>query len=170
MKLNRRSEDRFLGILSLLVLLIWTGCAARPPLRGPTETAPEPQAPPPVTPQSHLEGTWENLGQGHPPRQMIFGADGSVIFHGGMEFFGPGRWELDPDRQELILTLDQAPDEKLQIFQMDVGDGVKAFDPARKRITYHFDTQTWALDIAGWPYSKEDKLAPAPAEAEPVLQ
>ncbi|MCE4406954.1 hypothetical protein I5139_23290, partial [Escherichia coli] len=54
-------------------------------------------------------------------------------------------------------------------FQLYVRDGVKAFDRAQKKITYHFDADTWTLNVAGWMYSKPDEK-PIDAATEPVLK
>jgi len=150
------------------MVMFAVGCGGKAPLHGPVAT-------PPLQPskqqeaETHLQGTWENPKRGGPPRQMIFGPGGQLTFQGGLEFYNPGHWQVDADRQELILTLPQADVDKLQVFQMYLHDGVKAFDPARKQITYHFDDQTWTLNIGGWVYSKADRAGVQP-EAEPVLK
>jgi hypothetical protein len=100
---------------------------------------------------------------------MIFEAGGRLHFEGGLEYYNPATWELDPARETLVLTLPAAPQEKLDIFKMYVGDGVQAFDRAHKQVTYHFNAQTWELNMAGWPYHKPDATAPPPL-AEPVLK
>src|ERR1035437_7907372 len=149
---------RAYGMLGLLAVMVWGGCVRTAPVRIP------PQAPPEQTksidPEAHLKGVWESPGKNGRVKQLIFGPGGQLTFQGGLEFFNPGRWELDPDRRVLRITLPGADDEKLQIFQMYVGDGVKAFDRAQKRITYQFDDQTWALNVAGWPYTKAEEAAP----------
>jgi len=99
----------------------------------------------------------------------MFRPGGQLIFQGGLEFFNPAQWELDPARQELRITMPSADVDKLQIFQMYVGQGVKAFDHTRKQVTFHFDPDTWSLNVGGWMYSKENKPAGG-TDAEPVLK
>ena len=102
---------------------------------------------------------------------MTFEPNGRVVFQGGLAYFNPAQWALDRSRQELRITMPQAPNEKLDIFHLSVGDGVKAFDRAQKQVTYAFDENTSALNVAGWTYSKPDTSIPAAApEAEPVLK
>lgn len=102
---------------------------------------------------------------------MIFGAGGALTFEGGLGYFNPGHWELAEDRQELLITLPQADDEQLQIFQMYVGDGVKAFNRAQKQVIYPFTAQTWSLNVAGWVYSKTDPTTDTPIPSvEPVFK
>jgi hypothetical protein len=137
------------------------------PLRGPAVTPPQEIQKPDLT--SHLVGTWEHPGQNNQVRQMVFAPGGQVTFQGGLEFFNPGQWSLDPDHQELKITFPSAPEEKLDIFHLLVGQGVRAFDRNQKQVTYHFDEQTWTLNIAGWIYSKPEKPATQP-DAEPVLR
>jgi len=71
-------------------------------------------------------------------------------------------------RHRLVITLAQAPDAKLDIFKMYVGDGVESFDRAQKRVTYHFDEETATLNIGGWTYSKVNTVKPNIAP-EPTL-
>jgi hypothetical protein len=146
----------------LVTLSLWVGCIPKAPTRPPTAKPP---------PASLVEGIWENPGHGSTPMKMIFSAGGRLTFQGALEFYNPGQWEYRPDIQELILTLPEADDSKLQVFQMYVGDGVKAFDRERKEITYHFDDQTQELNVGGWVYSKVGgpTAPPAPA-AEPILK
>jgi hypothetical protein len=149
-------------IISALVLFGLAACAPKPPMTRP---------PVPVEPKPSVQGVWESPNKGKIMR-MIFSPDGRLTFEGGMEFFNPGHWDLNPMQKELILTLPQASDEKLQIFKLSVGDGVKRFDREAKRVVYHFDAETSALNIAGWNYSKVmTRPASAPQVApEPVLK
>jgi hypothetical protein len=100
---------------------------------------------------------------------MIFKPGGELRFQGGMEYYNPGRWDYDPGRHELHITLPNADDNKLQIFKMYVGDGVKAFDRVAKEITYPFDDQTGSINVGGWMFFKASKPAAA-AAAEPTLR
>ena len=100
---------------------------------------------------------------------MVFKPGGRLTFQGGMEFFNPGHWGWDASRKELRITLPQAPDDKLQIFKLYVGDGVKSFDRAQKQVTYLFDDQTAVLNVAGWMFYKVDKTTVQTAP-EPVLK
>ncbi len=105
---------------------------------------------------------------------MVFAPGGQLTFHGGLEFYNPGRWELDPAQQELRLSFPETDVDRLRIFQLSVGDGVKAFDRVRKQVTYHFDEQTWTLNVGGWPYTKAGNPG-SPAleikrESEPVFK
>src|SRR5579864_6428788 len=129
-----------------IISLIGVGCTPKAPPRPPVVTAP-----PEVSP---VVGVWENNVRGESHGQAIFKANGDLTFQGGMEFYNPGHWEWDPMRHRLMITLPQAPDAKLDIFKMYVGDGVEAFDRAQKRVTYHFDDETATLNIGGWMYSK----------------
>lgn len=147
--------------------LILGGCLGKAPLKVPPVAVPEQAKTNPV--EAHLLGAWENPGRSGKTKQMVFSAGGGLQFSGGLEYFNPGRWELDPDRHELIITLPQADDEKLQIFQLYVGDGVKAFDRRQERITYAFDDQTWSLNVGGWIYSKSEEPS-GQAQPEPVIK
>src|ERR1700722_1378205 len=95
------------------------GCAPKAPPRPPVLVAP-----PQVSP---VEGVWENSVRGVSHGRAIFKANGDLTFQGGMEFYNPGHWDWDPIRHRLMITLPQAPDAKLDIFKMYVGDGVEAF-------------------------------------------
>jgi hypothetical protein len=154
----------------LLAAMPWIGCVGKAPICGPETTPPE-QANETQRKDtlSHLVGSWELPGKGGKVKEMIFEPGGRLTFREGLEYFNPGTWQLDTDRQELVITLPQTPNDKLDIFHLYVGQGVKAFDRARKEITYHFDQETWELNVAGWTYSKPDKPAAQP-EAEPVLK
>jgi len=159
----------WLGIMGF-TLIPWTGCLKAPPTPTPDTIPQKPVAPPPEFPknglQSHLEGEWENNETAHKPKTLIFKADGRLIFRGGLEFYNPARWELETTQQELRITLPNADVDRIRVFQLYVGDGLKAFDPIKKQITYHFDEQTWSLNMGGWIYSKPDttiiKVAPQP--------
>ena len=165
------SPRNFIGLIALSTLMVWTGCAKRAPL--PKETAPPPLQPAPERLEGHLLGIWENAERGRGVKRIIFKSDGTLTFKGGLEFFNPAQWELDSARHELKLTFPQADDDKLAIFRMYIGDGVKAFDTPTKRATYAFDAHTQELNFGGWSYSKPEALsapAPAPAEQEPVFR
>jgi hypothetical protein len=142
------------------------GCIGKAPVRGPETTLPETHE---KTPREQLIGTWELRSKDGTIKQMIFSPDGELTFRGGLEFYNPAQWALDSTRQELTITMLNAPDEKLDIFHMYLGDGVKRFDRRLKEVTFAFDNQTWSLNVAGWVYSKPDKPADAPL-AEPVLK
>src|ERR1019366_7604116 len=103
-------------------------------------------------------------------QKMIFSPGGLLVFQGGMEFFNPANWELDTAHEELILTFPQTDIDKLQIFKLYIGQGVKAFYPAQKQVVYHFDTETAALNIGGWDYSKVPQNTAEPTPPEPVLK
>jgi predicted small lipoprotein YifL len=160
---------RIVPSLAAVTFLLLAGCAGKAPLRVPPVASPEEKDRSAL--EAHLLGTWENSGKSGKTKQMIFSAGGAVQFQGGLEYFNPGRWEVDPGRHELILTMPQADDEKLQIFKLYVGDGVKAFDRAHERVTYAFDEQTWSLNVGGWPYTKLDTSGGGTqALPEPVIQ
>lgn len=151
---------RYLLAASVLSLILFAGCAPKAPLpKPPVVTAPE------ISP---IIGTWENNVRGVSHGRVIFSANGTLMFQGGMEFYNPGRWDWDPIQKKLYITLPQAPDPKLDIFKMYVGDGVEAFDRAQKRVTYHFDEETATLNIGGWTYAKVNEVKPAVPE-EPTL-
>jgi hypothetical protein len=150
-----------------LILLAGLGC--RPALRRPvTPIPPVPVAAPHPSLESHLLGTWELLARGV-TRQMIFEAGGRVLFRGGLESYNPATWRLNEAAQELTFSFPEAPDAKLDVFHMYVGQAVKSFDRPNKAVTYHFDANTWSLNIAGWTYSKPE-AAPTPAMQEPVFR
>ncbi len=159
-----------MAALALLVgfvsIISWVGCTRKATVRGPETNAPESLE---KNARSQLLGIWELQSQDGKTKQMIFTSDGGLTFRGGLEFYNPAEWTLDPDQHELKITLANVPDEKLDIFHMYIGDGVKAFDRKRKEVTYEFDDQTWSLNVAGWTYSKPDKPASTPL-AEPVLK
>lgn len=156
-------------ILLAALCAVVAGCAphavVRPPV-APPPPLPTPPAPPPPDLRAHLEGLWENHETGRAGKELTFAPNGTLTFHGGFEFFNPGQWSLDSARQTLLITLPNADVDRLHAFQLSVGDGVQAFDPVRKQITYHFDEQTWSLNIAGWTYTKTEvpviKAAPQP--------
>jgi hypothetical protein len=154
--------------LCVLAALPWVGCITKPAIRGPVATPP--QAPPSKGEEalSQLKGTWESQGK-NGIKKMIFAPGGQLTFEGGLDYYNPARWDLDADREELTITLPGADVDKLQIFQLYVGQGVKRFNPSQKQIIYHFDPQTWTLNFAGWEYTKTDKAAAEPL-AEPVLK
>jgi hypothetical protein len=155
------------AVIALLVVAI-SGCAPTPPHRAPT-VPPAPTPPPQPDLQSHLEGVWESPGKNGSLKQLTFGPSGDLTFRGGLEYYNPGRWTLEPDLHELRITLPNADDDKLQIFKTYVGDGVKAFDHVQKQITYHFDEATWTLNIGGWIYTKVEKTT-TESPAEPILK
>ena len=156
-------------VAGLLVAIPWVGCKTLPVHR--------PVTPPPEHIQrseqeeflQRLLGSWELPGKDGKIKQIIFETNGQVIFRGGMEYFNPGTWELNANAHELKIAFPQTPNEKLDIFHMYLGNGIKAFDRPRKEITYQFDAGTWELNVAGWTYSKPDKVS-APPEAEPVIK
>ncbi len=149
--------------------MIWLGgCAGH---------APAPRQAPPVFPrppersraETQLLGTWENPQRGGRVAAMTFEPGGRVAFAGGLDFLNPAQWVLDPARRELRITFPQTPDEKLQIFQLYVGEGVKALDRRQKQVTYSFDEETHNLLVAGWSYTKAGGAIRQPEE-EPVLK
>jgi hypothetical protein len=152
--------------IGLLAVLPWIGCLPKAPLHPPPAPPPEILKP---DLQSHLLGPWELPAKNGAVKRIVFEVGGRLRFEGAFEFYNPATWELDSAREELILHLPAAPEEKLDIFKMYVGDGVQAFDRANKQVTYHFNTQVWELNVAGWPYHKPDASAPPPL-AEPVLK
>ena len=155
-------------IACLLAVLPWIGCLGKAPLRPPVARLPVPAAP---THESltHLLGRWELPGKDGKMKLLIFDANGQLRFEGGLEYYNPARWQLDENRQELVITLPNAPNEKLDIFKMYVGDGVQAFDRNQKQVTFHFTPQIWELNMAGWTYHKPDAAAPPPIP-EPVFK
>src|ERR1041384_851713 len=97
----------------ILAVMPWIGCLGNAPQRRPTP-------PPPVqaekkTPESHVIGDWENPGRSGKTKKLIFEPGGLLRFEGGMEYFNPGQWNLNPLSHELTLTLPQAGDDNLQI-------------------------------------------------------
>jgi len=156
----------FKRVVCLIAVLPWTGCLGKAPLR-PTPSAQTPEIPKNDL-SSHLMGRWELPGKAGNVKTMIFEPGGKLTFEGGLDYFNPAEWQLDSQNKELKLSFPQTPNEKLDIFHMYVGQGVQAFNRARKEVTYHFDAQTWSLLIAGWTYSKPDNPIAAPL-AEPVL-
>jgi hypothetical protein len=118
---------------------------------------------------AHLVGSWELPGKEGKIKRLLFAPDGQLTFQGGLEYFNPGTWELDPNRQELRIALPGASDKNLDVFHMYLGDGVKAFDRAHKQVTYHFDIQTWTLNVGGWTYTKPEAAATSTLE-EPVFK
>jgi len=148
--------------LYLIPACVLSGCVpkAPPPVKPPVVAAPAELSP---------VGTWENNDRGKSQGKMIFKANGELAFQGGMEFYNPVHWDVDKINKKLILTMPQAPDPKLDIFKMYVGDGVQSFDRAQKKVTYHFDEQTTTLNIAGWIFSKVDN-SKVDIPAEPTLR
>jgi len=147
-------------IVCVFTGMVLAGCTTKQPIPPPVV---EVEKAPPVV------GTWENNVRGDIKGRMIFKANGELVFQGGLEFYNPGRWDWDPLRKQLFVTLPQAPDPKLDIFKMYVGDGVQAFDRTKKQVTYAFDDQTTTLNVAGWTYSKVD-TSKVEVPAEPTLR
>src|SRR5581483_5837643 len=106
----------------------------------------------PYRPESHLLGDWECQLRNGAKAHLRFEAGGTAVFVGAFEYFNPAHWSLRGDRHELILSLPDTPNDKLDIFHLYIGDGVKAFNRPQKEVTYDFDDQTWSLNIAGWSY------------------
>lgn len=152
------------GLVIFGVLLGLAGCAGQKP-------PPPPLPPPVVLPdlRSHLLGTWElPARKGRSAIQIAFTSDGQLTFKGGFEFFNPGLWSLDEAAKELRLTFPQATDEKLDIFRVSRGEGLKNFDRKQKQVVYDFDMETGQLNVGGWMFSKE-QATPEGLPAEPVL-
>jgi hypothetical protein len=154
-------------IVASAIVLILAGCAGRVPIQPPhppiRDTRPDLS--------THLLGTWElPASSGPSTSQMLFEPDGRLVFRGGLTYLNPARWTLDSTRNELKLSFPNTPDEKIQIFKLYVGDGVKAFDRPGKEVTYAFDAETWTLHVAGWPYTKPQTLVPTVEESEPILK
>ena len=148
------------SVFILLGMSFLAGCHPKVPVKPPVVQVPVTTSP--------IVGTWENNVRGVNRGRMIFKANGELTFQNGLEFYNPGHWEWDPMRKQLFITQPQAPDRKLDIFKMYVGDGVQSFDRAQKRITYRFDDQTTSLNVAGWTYMKIDTTKPQILE-EPTL-
>jgi hypothetical protein len=151
-----------------LGLLFFTvaGCHAPRPAIPPVS---RPPTSPAETLKAYLIGPWENRERKGRTARMTFNPDGTVIFQGAMEFFNPGRWTLDAGGGELVIAFPQAPDDKLSIFKLYVGQGVKAFDRESKQVTYRFDRQTPDLNVAGWTFAKPSEPV-SHIEQEPVLK
>jgi hypothetical protein len=141
-------------------ILAWAGCQPKAPIKPSVS---------PGVPISPVAGVWENNVRGENRGRMIFKENGELTFQNGLDFYNPGQWTWDRLRQELIIRLPQAPDRKLDIFKMYVGDGIQSFDRAQKKITYRFDDQTASLNMAGWIYTKIDPSRPH-VEEEPTLR
>jgi hypothetical protein len=148
---------RILALIALLLPL--AACHKYVPVKPPSPVVQPPQ---PVSP----EGVWQCAGRDGKTMKLILNPNGEAIFQGGLEYLNPGRWDWDPMRNKLTLLLPRAPDNKLEIFYLQVGHGVQYFDPARKLVAYHFDDETSELNVAGWIYSRRDagevKVAPEP--------
>ncbi|HVO32439.1 MAG TPA: hypothetical protein VMU17_00905 [Elusimicrobiota bacterium] len=159
-----------LAALVAPTLLFWSGCAAPKPARV-TVPPPEVKQPTPADEAlANLQGTWENIGQGGTIRKMIIEKDGNMRFDGGLEFFNPATWQWSADRQELEISMPAAEDDKLQIFKMYVGDGVKSVDRRRHLVAYHFDQHTDTLNVAGWNFTKAESNPIPAAEPEPTIR
>jgi hypothetical protein len=132
-----------------MTAILLGGCVVKAPPPKPVVVTP-----PPPTPEAHLIGVWENQQRNGNVRKMIFESGGKLTFEGGLVFFNPARWDLDPLRHELHLIFPQTDDEKLQIFKLYIGEGVKALDRPGKQVVYQFTDDTYSLNIAGWEFSK----------------
>jgi hypothetical protein len=153
-----------------MAVIFWMGCAGQKPRRAPeVPSAQQMEENRRKDLVAHLVGSWELPGKEGKIKKIIFGPSGQLTFKDGLEYFNPGAWDLDLDRQELTISLPDASDKNLDIFHMYVGDGVKAFDRTHKQVTYHFDANTWTLNVGGWTYTKPDAAA-APALEEPVFK
>jgi hypothetical protein len=162
--------NRFTIGACLFVIVPWIGCVNQASLRKAPVTPPV-QATAAPDPRTHLLGQWELPGKDGKMKLLIFEPGGQLKFQGGLEYYNPATWRLDPDRQELTISLPGAPNEKLDIFKLYVGEGVKAFDRAQKQVTYHFDATIWDLNVAGWPYHKSETSNNSAAPlAEPVFK
>jgi hypothetical protein len=152
---------------ALLVLSFVLGCAGchkrvpgvRPP--GPGK--------PPAAVQATPEGLWQTTTRDGKTMKMNFMPNGRLEFQNGFGFYNPAHWDFDPMKKLLYVTMPYTPDEKLQIFKLYVGDGVKAVDRERKQITYDFTSQTDTLNIGGWLYTKAEHGA-VNVPVEPTLK
>ncbi len=158
---------RSLTVIVLGGLFCWAGCMGKTVHREPPAPVEKSEREALVT---HLVGSWESPDPGRPVNYAVFNSNGSVTFKGGLHSYNPARWELNAERHELNLTFPSATNEALQVFQLYVGQGVKAFRPAQKQITYAFTRDTWTLNIAGWDYSKPDNSLKQFIETDPVIK
>jgi hypothetical protein len=161
---------QWLALFLVPFLLPGSGCVRQTRVRAPAPPSPAPVVEHKDPLLDHLLGTWQAPEQAASGSRMVFESDGRVIFSGGLAYYNPAQWSLDRGRRELMLTFPQTPNEKLDIFHMNVGDGVKAFDRKQKQATYKWDEETDTLNVAGWMFSKPVRSAPAAPADEPVLK
>jgi hypothetical protein len=149
------------GGMTLLAFGLLAGCARHVPVKPPVYQ-------PRVTEVSP-EGTWQTTTRKGTTMQMVLKKEGGVEFKNGLGFYNPGHWDFDPMRNILTLTLPYASDERLQIFKLYVGDGVKAFDRERKQVHYDFTAQTDTLNVGGWLFTRAEH-GTVDIPAEPTLK
>lgn len=155
-------------LLPLSALLFWAGCAGKQvkPLPPPVEV----QRPEREILLEHLIGKWEAPPREGKERIATFDAAGSLTFSGALLGYNPARWDLDAANHELTITFPSISNERLQIFQLYVGQGIKSFHPQAKQIVYAFMKDTWTLNIGGWEYTKYDTAPKQQAEPEPTFK
>ncbi len=158
----------FLSAAMAAIGLFWAGCAGQPVHR---------EKPPVVEQVSvreklllHLKGKWEATDTTGKKQYAVFDGSGNLSFEGGLQTYNPAHWDLDAERHELRITFPSLSNKQLQIFQLYVGQGIKAFDPHNKQIVYVFQLDTWTLNIAGWDYSKPDNSVVPAQETDPVFK
>jgi hypothetical protein len=153
------------GHLILMAALI--GFSALPACKKTTTPMPRPVVtrPPELTPV----GIWQSADRSTRQLQMILRPNGELQFQGGMSFLNPGYWDFDPVRNTLVLSFPQAPDEKLQVFKLYIGQGVESLDRPGKRVIYRYTETTDSLNVAGWTFTKLDLSKPDIAP-EPTLR
>jgi len=157
--------------LSGWCLLPWAGCVRLAARHAPLTPPPiERPAPPHDLLLEHLLGSWNAVEKQLGKSAIVFEANGQVAFEGSAATFNPGSWRLDRDRHELTITLPDARDDQLDIFHLNLGDGVKAFHRAQKQVVYDMTEETSTLNFAGWFYEKPQAAEPLAPQDEPVLK
>jgi hypothetical protein len=160
----------YLWLLTLGILFSLVGCAGTGGKPG--KPTPTPVQVPDRREQllSQITGIWETAGKDGKTLQAVFARDGRLTFKNALESYNPATWAIDAPSEELKITFSSVSLEAMQIFQLYVGQGVKAFHPQGRSVTYAFTSDTWTLNIAGWEYRKQHFHAPEPLPPEPVFR
>ena len=88
------------------------------------------------------------------PKQIHLEKEASKLYWCDREGMRVMRSNLDGSLVETLIEAGRGESDRRDQTRWCVGVTI---DPERKQITYHFDDQTWTLNIGGWMYSKADK-------------
>lgn len=153
----------------VIAVFVLSGCVGKSVIRN------EPSGHVHITPvdeqvKLQVEGTWQAVAPGRKAKHAIFAPDGTLRFENGLAAFNPARWELHEAARELHLFFPSTNTDALQIFQVNIGQGVKAFHPQSQEVVYEFNEKTSTLNIAGWDFEKPEVVIAPVVEEEPVLK
>lgn len=103
-----------------------------------------------------VEGVWEYPGGEAHAMRVIFRPGGRLIFENGFEFYNPARWEYNPNRDELRITITVPKGDDLSALQYHAETGrIKRIDAEQGQIYYDFREETVQLNFSGWEFFKK---------------